>query len=351
MRLELEEIIQVDGVVWGIDFINPKTMIFTVRRGETLLLDLKTKKTTPLSGSPIVHRVMGGGPFDSVASGGLFDVLVDKSFKENKFLYFAYVKKTKRGHALAVAKGRLEKNQIQDLQDIFIANNDSEEAGRWGTRLEMDAKGFLYIAVGDRRIGDNAQDLNNHLGKIIRLHSDGAVPIDNPFFGKDNVAPEIWSYGHRNPQGLAIQPKTGELFEHEHGPDGGDEINVIEAGKNYGWPIISYGMSRTGAQIGTRAKLPGLIQPISYYEPGIAPSGMSFYDGNYFKGWSGNLFIGSLNRMRLNRIAIKGREILEEEQLLSNWGERIRDVTEGLDGFIYLATGSGKIARIQIQAG
>ena len=347
MELRLEELARVDGVVWAIDFINPETMIFTIRRGDVMLLDLKTGDMQILAGAPAVHRVMGGGPFDQVASGGLFDVLVDPEFADNGRLYLAYVKKTNNGHALAVASARLVGNRLVELSDIFVANNDSEEAGRWGTRLAMDSQRYLYIAVGDRRVGENAQDLANHCGKIVRLHTDGSVPSDNPFADDEQAAPKVWSYGHRNPQGLAFHPDTGELFEHEHGPDGGDEINLIEPGNNYGWPVISYGVSRAGKPIGIATAKEGMEQPLRYYEPGIAPSGMVFYSGERYPGWNSDLFIGSLNRMRLNRVVLDGLAVAEEEQLLSDWGERIREVTEGPDGWLYLATDSGRIVRIQ----
>lgn len=347
MHLGLNEIARVDGVIWGLGFIDADTLIFTVRRGDVTLLDLNTRTTQKISDTPTVHRVIGGGPFDTVASGGLFDVLVDPDFQSNQTIYLAYVKKTTNGHALAVARGQLNKSHLENTTDIFIANNDSEEAGRWGTRLAIDADGFLYVAVGDRRVGENAQNTLSHLGKIVRLNTDGSVPQDNPFVDQDNFAPEIFSYGHRNPQGLAFHPNTAALFEHEHGPDGGDEINIITAGNNYGWPVISYGVSRAGEQIGIGPKKAGMEQPFRYYEPGIAPSGMQFYSGKRYPGWNGNLFIGSLNRMRLNRIVLDGLEVTAEEQLLTDWKERIRDIAQGPDGRLYLATGSGRIVRIE----
>jgi glucose/arabinose dehydrogenase len=321
-------------------------LIFTVRRGEVVLLDTDTGALQQVSGVPVVHRVIGGGPFDQVASGGLFDVLVDNEFADNHLIYLAYVKQMDKGHTLAVARAELKANKLTGLQDIFVANNASDAAGRWGTRLAMDADRYLYIAVGDRRNGDTAQDLKDHGGSIVRLHADGTVPEDNPFTGRDDAAPEIWSYGHRNPQGLAIQPGTGALFEHEHGPDGGDEINIIKPGSNYGWPIITYGISRAGTAIGIGTERAGLEQPIKYYKPGIAPSGMSFYSGTRYPAWNGNLFSGSLNRMHLNRLVLDGTTVVEEERLLEEWGERIRDIVQGPDGRLYLVTGSGKISRL-----
>ena len=346
MDLRLDELIQIDGVVWALDFIDADIMIFTIRRGDVGLLDLATGEVRLLAGVPAVHRVMGGGPFDQVASGGLFDVLVDPAFATNRFIYLAYVKQIGEGHALAVARAGLLEDRLIDAEDIFVANNASSEAGRWGSRLAMDAERYLYVAVGDRRIGENAQDLSSHLGKVVRLHEDGSVPADNPFVGRSDAAPEIWSYGHRNPQGLTFHPQTGLLFEQEHGPDGGDEINIIEKGKNYGWPVISYGVSREGQPIGVGTAQPGMEQPVKYYKPGIGPSGMTFYLGDRYPGWNGSLFNGALNRMHLNRLEFDGRTAINEERLLDDWGERIRDVAQGPDGLLYLATDSGKIVRI-----
>ncbi|MGI9309178.1 MAG: PQQ-dependent sugar dehydrogenase, partial [Gammaproteobacteria bacterium] len=308
MPLRLEELASVEGIVWGMDFIDEHTMIFTVLRGELMLLDTRNGDTRSLRGVPEVHRVMGGGPFDQVLSSGLFEVLVDPDFANNRFVYLAYVKKVPGGHTLVVARARLEKDALTGLRDIFVANNASEGPGRWGTRLAMDEQRHLYIAVGDHRVTEDAQDLLSHGGKIVRLNADGSVPEDNPFVGRDDTAPEVWSLGHRNPQGLAFHPETGELWEHEHGPDGGDEINVIEPGKNYGWPVISRGVSRAGKPIGIGTEKEGMEQPLKYYEPGIAPSGMLFYQGERYPAWNGNLFIGSLNRMRLNRLVSEGRK-------------------------------------------
>lgn len=348
MDLVAERLLQIDDVVWAIDFIDADTVIFTVRRGDVGLLDLNTREVRLLSGVPTVHRVVGGGPFDQVASGGLFDVLVDPDFVTNRFIYLAYVKRVGDGHALAVAKAKLEDGRLLDAEDIFVANNASQEAGRWGSRLAMDAKRHLYVAVGDHRIDYSAQNLGNHGGKLVRLFDDGRVPADNPFVGQGGAAPEIWSYGHRNPQGLAIHPQTGELFEQEHGPDGGDEINIIEKGKNYGWPAITYGVSREGKPIGTGTSGPGMQQPIKYYKPGIGPSGMAFYFGDRYPAWHGNLFNGSLSRMHLNRLVLDGHTVVKEERLLEAWGQRVRDVAVGPDGLLYLSTDSGKIVRVEL---
>jgi glucose/arabinose dehydrogenase len=346
MDLHLDELMQIDGVVWALDFIDADTLIFTLRRGDVGLLDLATREVRLLDGAPVVLRVVGGGPFDQVASGGLFDILVDPEFEENRSIYLAYVKPIGDGHTLAVAKARLQGDQLIDVEDIFVANNVSDAAGRWGSRLAMDQDRYLFVAVGDHRIEDSAQDLSSHGGKLVRLYDDGRIPADNPFVNDGDAAPEVWSYGHRNPQGLAFHPQTGELFEQEHGPDGGDEINRIEKGKNYGWPIITYGVSREGKPVGIGTEQPGMEQPVKYYKPGVGPSGMMFYFGDRYPGWAGSLFNGSLSRMHLNRLEFKAGEVVDEERLLEDWRERIRDVAQGPDGLLYLSTDSGKIVRI-----
>ena len=346
MTLSLDELVQIDDVVWAIDFIDPDTMIFTIRRGDVALMDLKTREMRLLNGAPEVLRVVGGGPFDLVASGGLFDVLVDPKFATNRTIYLAYVKPIGDGHVLTVAKATLQDDRLVGTEDIFIANNASAAPGRWGSRRAMDGDRYLFVAVGDRLNGEDAQNLSSHSGKVVRLHDDGSAPADNPFAGRADAAPEVWSYGHRNPQGLTFQPETGLLFEHEHGPDGGDEINRIEAGRNYGWPVITRGVSREGKTIGIGASQPGMEQPLKYYLPGIAPSGMTFYSGDRYPAWIGNLFSGSLNRMHLNRLVLDGSSVVAEERFLADWGERIRDVAQGPDGLLYLATDSGKIVRI-----
>jgi glucose/arabinose dehydrogenase len=203
----------------------------------------------------------------------------------------------------------------------------------------------LYFSVGERHVPDNAQNLASHGGKILRLTEQGGVPSDNPFAGREEAAPEIWSYGHRNPQGLAIQPESGRLFEQEHGPTGGDEINVIEKGKNYGWPVVTYGTDIWGGQQATGTASPGMEQPVKYFDPSIAPSGMTFYYGDRFAAWHGNLFSSTL-RGHLNRLVLDGQVVVSEERLLNDWTERVRDVVEGPDGSLYLATESGRIARI-----
>ena len=346
MELSAEELIQVEGMVWAMDFVDPDSLIFTLLSGELGLLDLAGGGVTWIDGVPEVLPVLGGGPFAQTISGGLFDVMVDPDYASNGFIYLAYVKAVGDGHALAVVRGTLRGNQLEGIEDLFMAEPAGDQAGRWGSRLAMDDKRYLYVALGDRRVPDNAQNLSNHLGKLLRLHEDGSIPVDNPFSGRKDAAAAIWSYGHRNPQGLAFHPETGELFLQEHGPDGGDEINLIKKGANYGWPTITYGVSREGEPIGLGTEQAGMEQPLHYYKPGIGPCGMAFYAGEQLPGWNGSLFNGSLSRMHLNRLSLDGYIVAGEERLFTDWRERFRDVAQGPDGWLYLSTDSGRIIRI-----
>jgi len=336
MDLRVEDVAQTGNVIWAIDFIDAGTMIFTERQGRTRLLRLDTGEIRDVDGGPDVFA------FDS---GGLFDVLVDPEFETNGQLFWTYIKKVGDDSVTAVAKGRLQGDRIVDLQDLFVANNGSSDHAHWGSRIVIDRDRYLYFSVGERHVPDNAQNLASHGGKILRLTEQGGVPSDNPFAGLEEAAPEIWSYGHRNPQGLAIQPESGRLFEQEHGPTGGDEINVIEKGKNYGWPVVTYGTDIWGGQQATGTASPGMEQPVKYFDPSIAPSGMTFYYGDRFAAWQGNLFSSTL-RGHLNRLVLDGQVVVSEERLLNDWTERVRDVVEGPDGSLYLATESGRIARI-----
>ena len=336
MNLRVEDVAQTGNVIWAMDFIDASTMIFTERQGRTRLLRLDTGEIRDVDGGPDVFA------FDS---GGLFDVLVDPEFETNGQLFWTYIKKVGDDSVTAVAKGRLQGDRIFDLQDVFVANNGSPDHAHWGSRIVIDRDRYLYFSVGERHVPDNAQDLASHGGKILRLTEQGGVPSDNPFAGREEAAPEIWSYGHRNPQGLAIQPESGRLFEQEHGPTGGDEINIIEKGKNYGWPVVTYGTDIWGGQQATGTASPGMEQPVKYFDPSIAPSGMTFYYGDRFAAWHGNLFSSTL-RGHLHRLVLDGQVVVSEERLLNDWTERVRDVVEGPDGSLYLATESGRIARI-----
>jgi glucose/arabinose dehydrogenase len=336
MRLELEELVRTGGVVWSMGFIGPNTMIFTERSGAIKTLDLDTAAIGGITGGPDVMQT---------ETGGVFGVYVDPEFADNGLLYFTYVKAVDAGSSIALARGRLANGRLVDLVDLFVANNASDDHAHWGSRVVMDSDRYLFMTSGERHVPDNAQDLASHGGKVLRLFDDGSVPPDNPFVGRADAAAEIWSYGHRNPQGLAFHPENGQLFEQEHGPTGGDEINIIEPGRNYGWPVITYGDNIWGGQLPEGTERDGMEQPLKYFRPGIAPSGMSFYFGDRYPGWRGNLFSSTL-RGHLNRLVLDGNRAIEEERLIADWRERLRDVVEGPDGYLYIATENGAIARI-----
>ena len=337
MKLSLEKVAQSDHVIWAMDFIDADTMIFTERPGAIKLMRLGTWEVSEVTGGPDVFRT---------ESAGLFDILVDPDFKNNQIIYFTYVKAVAEdSSATAVAKGKLQGGKIIELQDLFVANNASTEHAHWGSRIVMDDDRNLYFTVGDRHAPNNAQDLQSHGGKIIRLTESGGIPPDNPFVDRADALPEIWSYGHRNPQGLVIHGPTGQLFEQEHGPTGGDEINLIEPGQNYGWPVITYGENIWGGQLATGTERDGMVQPIQYYKPGIAPSGMTFYFGTRYPAWNGDLFNGTL-RGHINRVVLDDNKVIREERLLKDFWDRVRDIARGPDDRLYLCTESGKILRI-----
>ena len=336
MRLRLEEIAQTEDVIWAMDFVDSNTMIFTQRSGRIGLLRLDSRKIIYIDGAPEVY---------ATGSGGLFDILVDPEFGKNRLIYLTYVKKVGDDSVTAVARGRLRANRLVEITDLFVANNASSDHAHWGSRIVMDRDRYLYFTVGDRHVPDNAQNLESHGGKVLRIKDDGTVPRDNPFADRQDAAPEIWSYGHRNPQGLAIHPESGRLFEQEHGPTGGDEINIIEKGRNYGWPVITYGTNIWGGQKAEGTAKPGMQQPLKYYPASIAPSGMTFYFGARYPAWNGNLFSSTLTA-HLNRLILDKNQVLKEKRLLNDWRERVRDVVQGPDELLYLATESGRIVRI-----
>jgi glucose/arabinose dehydrogenase len=305
------------------------------------IIDLESGAVTPLDGVPEVHLHEGDG------DAGLCDVLVHPAYAGNGWIYFAYSAGDPASSTTVVDRARLDGTALTGFERVFTARADFEDNYHYGVRLLLDA-GYLFIAVGDRHHQDQAQRLDSHAGKIVRLHEDGRVPDDNPFVDTAEALPEIWSYGHRNPQGLARHPQTGELWAHEHGPRGGDEINVIHAGRNYGWPVISWGWEYEGGPIGEGiVAKDGMEQPLHVYTPAIAPSDMTFYTGAAFPAWRGDLFIGSLARTHLNRLVIRDGAVVVEERLLGGRFGRIRFVRQGPDGLLYLGSDSGQILRLR----
>lgn len=322
---------------WSMAFLPGGDMLISERPGRLRIVRNGKLLPTPVPGLPTLR---GGG------QGGLLDVVPHPSFATNRLIYFSYAKPsadTMQG-TTAVARARFENDRLTNVQEIFEAKVWSAGRGHHGSRLAFDRNGFLFISLGDRQVPPSgnleahpAQDLSNHFGTIVRLHDDGRVPTDNPFVSGAGALPEIWTYGHRNVQGLAIHPETGDVWATEHGPQGGDELNLIQPGKNYGWPVIGFGVNyRTGAAIHSGTHREGMEQPLHVWVPSIATSGLLFYTGDKFPGWRGNLFVGGMAGEVLVRLTLDGRRVMNEERLVQRMG-RIRDVRQGPDGYIYLA--------------
>lgn len=312
---------------WGMAFLPDGGILVTERPGRLRMIRDGAVLTEPLGGVPAVH---------ARGQGGLLDVALHPEFESNRLVYLSYSKPGAEGATTAVIRGRLEGLQLTDVEEILEADAWSGAGVHFGSRLVFDRDGYLYVSIGDRGTMRNAQDLTNHAGTILRLHDDGGVPEDNPFVGRSDARPEIWAYGIRSPQGLAIHPETGALWETEHGPRGGDEINLIERGRNYGWPEITYGINYSGEPITDRREAAGMEQPLHYWVPSIATSGLAIYDGDRFPGWRGSVFVGALAGQHLARVEFAGTTPAGEERLLGNRGQRIRDIEVGPDGYIYV---------------
>ena len=329
-----------DGFVqpWSFAFLPGGDMLVTERPGRLRVVRDGQLLPEPVPGVP---EVLARG------QGGMLEVLPHPDFESNRLIYLSFSKPVGDGNeaTTAVVRGTFENDRFTQTDEIFEAV--SRGAGHYGCKLAFDADGYLWLTVGDRQVpprGDlyahPAQDLSNHHGVVVRLHDDGSVPEDNPFVGRDDARPETWSYGHRNAQGLAIHPETGAIWITEHGPRGGDEVNVAEAGKNYGWPVIGYGVNyRGGTTIHAATHADGMEQPQHVWVPSIGTSGLIFYTGDQFPEWRGNLFAGGLVGQRLERFTVENGEITSVETLLRGFG-RVRDVRQGPDGYIYVAMSS-----------
>lgn len=327
-----------DGFVvpWSIAFLPDGDILVTEREGRLRIVRGGELLSDPVPGMPTV--VARG-------QGGLMDVVPHPDFASNRMIYISYSKPGEdlgRMGTTAVIRGTLEDDRFTLVDEVFEAV--SRGNSHYGCRLAFDGDGHLFVTVGDRQVPPRgelaahpAQDLSNHHGVIVRLNDDGSVPDDNPFVGREGARPEIWSYGHRNPQGLAIHPETGAVWLTEHGPRGGDEVNVSTRGSNYGWPVIGYGVNyRGGTAIHESTHAEGMEQPLHYWVPSIGVSGLAFYTGDRFPGWRGNLFAGGLSGRNIDRLTIEDGRVVERETILRGMG-RVRDVREGPDGYIYVA--------------
>lgn len=339
-RFRLEQMADNLDIVWGIDFLSESELIFTEKSGSVSILNVDTGKIQKLAGTT---EVLAKG------QGGLLDVAVSPDFKQTKELFFTYSKPQGRHGATTLAKARLQSAALADWQDILVTESLTDTNHHYGSRIAFDLSGHLFFTVGDRGVRPNAQNLSNHAGSVLRLNLDGTIPDDNPFLNSPNALPEIYSYGHRNPQGIAFDTATNRLWLIEHGPRGGDEINLIKPGKNYGWPVVSYGKEYYAPiPVGEATEKPGMESPVKVYIPSIAPGSLIIYSGKAFPAWKNNLFAGALKLRHLNRITIDADgQAVSEERLLESLNERIRDVAESPDGLIYLSTDSGKIFRIK----
>lgn len=328
---------------WGLAFLPDGRMLVTERPGRLRIVSPDGALSAPVAGVPKV---------DARGQGGLLDVAVDPEFASNRFIYLSYSEPGEGGNSTAVARGRLEGNALADVQVIFRQQPKINSSAHFGSRLVFARDGRLFITLGDR-FGqrDQAQNLANHIGKVVRIERDGRVPADNPFVGRNDARPEIWSYGHRNVQGAALHPQTGELWTHEHGPQGGDELNLTQAGRNYGWPVATSGREYgTGLSIGEGPSKAGMEDPLRVWVPrSVAPSGMAFYTGERYPQWKGHLFIGTLREQALIRLELDGTRVVREERLLTTLRERIRDVRQGPDGWLYILTDNndGQVLRLE----
>ena len=330
---------------WGMAFLPDGRILVTQKAGDLVIVSADGKAVgAPVGGVPTVN---------SAGQGGLLDVAIDPDFATEPWVYISYAEPGSGGSGTAVARGRLAGNTLQDLSVIFRQQPKVSGNGHFGSRFVFRPDKTLFVMLGDRQKGGPAQDLASHLGKIVRINRDGSVPADNPKF-RTLGRPEIWSYGHRNPQGAALHPTSGELWDVEHGPQGGDEINIARAGANHGWPVRSYGCNygdrvSDTCRLGGGTHAPEFVEPLTYWVPtSIAPSGMAFYTGALFPEWKGNLFVGSLSGQALWRLVLDGDKVVSREPLLASLGERIRHVTQGPDGALYLLTdsASGRILRV-----
>ncbi|HEY6512733.1 MAG TPA: PQQ-dependent sugar dehydrogenase [Burkholderiaceae bacterium] len=330
---------------WSLAFLPDGRFLVTEKPGRLRIVEADGKLGAPLGGLPAIS--VGG-------QCGLLDVVLDPKFADNGIIYVSYAEPAsggESGNSTAVMRARLGRDALTDVRVIFRQQPKYSSSAHCGGRLVFARDGKLFVTLGDRfSRKEDAQTLDNHHGKVVRIESDGQVPKDNPFIGRAGALPEIWSLGHRNVQGAALHPESGELWSHEHGPQGGDEVNVSEAGRNYGWPLLTYGRNYgIGTRIGEEGPKPGYEHPLKVWVPSIAPSGMAFVTSDRYPGWKGNLFVGALRGEMLVRLTLDGRKVVGEERLLTELKERIRDVRQGLDGWLYVVTDSsnGRIVRLE----
>ena len=324
-------------IPWGFVFLPDGALLITEKRGE--LIYFKDGVKTIIEGLPEVY-VRG--------QGGLMDIELHPDYSNNGWIYFTHASTDGEGDGgnTALTRAKLNGNKLTNVERLYKAGPNSKRGQHFGSRIEFDNDGFLYFSVGDRGDRDvNPQDVTRDCGKIYRLNADGSIPEDNPFIDTPNAKTAIYSFGHRNPQGMVKHPETGKIWIHEHGPKGGDEINIVQKGKNFGWPLISYGINYIGTTFTENTALPGMEQPLFYWVPSIAPSGMTFVTSDIYPDWKGNLLVGSLKFEYIERLVLKNDKVVKREKLLEGMG-RVRNVRQGLDGYIYVALEGVGIVKI-----
>ena len=331
------------GIPWGMTFISQSKILFTEKNGRIGIIDTDNGNIIEIKGGP---KVFASG------QGGLLDVAVPNGYKAGDWIFFTYSKEISKSgsknFSTTLARAKLDGYRLIQFSNLLITKPESKSTIHFGSRITFDENGNLFFSVGDRGNRSDAQNLSTHSGSILRLKLNGSIPKDNPFLNRQGALPEIWSFGHRNPQGIFYDKKLDRLWSIEHGPRGGDEINLIKPGLNYGWPVISYGKEYWGPiQVGEGTEKKGMEQPIKFYVPSIAPGSILVYSGKAFPKWKGNLFAGALKLTHLNRIELddNGKSV-NEERLLNNLWERIRAILESPEGWIYFSTDSGKIFRL-----
>lgn len=328
---------------WAVAFLPDGRYLVTERAGRLRIVGRDGRLGEPVAGLPAV---------DAGGQCGLLDVVLDPGFADNALVYWSYAEAGEGGNSTAVARGKLLDNRLAEVQVIFRQLPKVSSRQHCGSRLVFARDGRLFVVLGDRfSRKDDAQKLDNHIGKVVRIEADGEVPADNPFVATAGARPEIWSLGHRNMQGAALNPASGELWATEHGPQGGDELNRVLPGRNYGWPLLTFGRNYgTGTRIGEEGPKPGFEQPLKVWLPlSVAPSGMAFLTSDRYPGWMGNLFMGTLRGESLLRLELDGNRVVKEEALLRSANSRIRDVRQGPDGYLYVLTDSadGQLLRLQ----
>ncbi len=324
---DYEVVVSELSIPWGITFLPDNSMLINEKEGK--MIHFKDGVKTEVQGVPKVYNR---------GQGGLLDIALHPNYEENGWIYFTFASSEGEGDGghTALMRAKLDNNTLVNKELLYKATPNTTKGEHFGSRIVFDNDGFLYFTIGERGNRDeNPQDITRDGGKVYRLNDDGSIPNDNPFVNEPNAKKAIYSYGHRNPQGMVVNPETGQIWVHEHGPKGGDEINIIKKGANYGWPVISYGINYVGTKFTDITEKEGMEQPIHYWDPSIAPSGMAFITSDNYPGWKGNLLVGSLKFSYMDKVVLSDEKVIKEERLLDGLG-RVRTIVQGPDGYIYV---------------